>query len=150
MAYTAPTFVNDNTPAINATNLNNLVQAVENLTVPNGGTGNSSFTEGSILIGDGADPITEISGTGAVYATTSGDPQFGTLPVSCGGTGVTTLEQLKANLGLANAGFVIQSTAPSVTTVLWIDTTNGTLKYYNGSNWIPCVGVYGQPTVVGE
>ena len=150
MAYTAPTFVNDNTPAINATNLNNLAKAVESLGVENGGTGNSSFTEGAILVGDGTDPVTEVYGSGALYATTQGDPQFGTLPVSCGGTGATTLEQFKANLGLTNAGFVIQNSAPSVTTVLWIDTTNGTIKYYNGSSWIPCVGVYGQPTVVGE
>lgn len=150
MAYTAPTFVNNNTPAINATNLNNLAKAVESLGVENGGTGNGSFTEGAILLGDGTDPVAELSGSGAVYATTSGDPQFGTLPVSCGGTGATTLDQLKTNLGLSNAGFVIQDSAPSVTTVLWIDTTNGTLKYYNGANWIPIVGVYGQPTVVGE
>lgn len=145
MAYTAPTFVNDNTPAINATNLNNLVQAVENLTVPNGGTGNSSFTEGAILVGDGADPITEISGTGAVYATTSGEPQFGTLPVSCGGTGATTYEQLKSNLGLSNAGFVPSETPPSSTNVLWINTTNGTMNWYNGTDWTPIVGVYGAP-----
>ncbi len=143
MAYTAPTFVNDNTPAINATNLNNLAKAVESLGVENGGTGNSSFTEGAILVGDGTDPVSEVYGSGALYATTQGDPQFGTLPVSCGGTGATTLEQFKANLGLTNAGFVIQNSAPSVTTVLWIDTTNGTLKYYNGTSWIPIVGVYG-------
>lgn len=143
MAYTAPTFVNDNTPAINATNLNNLAKAVESLGVENGGTGNSSFTEGAILVGDGTDPVAEVYGSGALYATTQGDPQFGTLPVSCGGTGATTLEQFKANLGLTNAGFVIQNSAPSVTTVLWIDTTNGTIKYYNGTSWIPIVGVYG-------
>lgn len=143
MAYTAPTFVNNNTPAINATNLNNLAKAVESLGVENGGTGNGSFTEGAILLGDGTDPVAELSGSGAVYATEEGDPQFGTLPVSCGGTGATSLEQLKTNMGLANAGFVIQANAPSVTTVLWIDTNNRTLKYYDGTNWIPVVGVYG-------
>lgn len=143
MAYTAPTFKNNNTPALNATNMNNLARAVQNLTVPNGGTGSTSFTSGAILVGDGANPIDEIVGTGAVYATSSGSPQFGTLPISCGGTGATTAEQLRANLGLTNAGFVVQSSAPSSTNILWIDTTNGTLKYYNGSNWIPIVGTYG-------
>ena len=150
MAYTNPNFQNNNTPAINATNLNNLANAVQNLGVENGGTGKTSITSGAIVKGNGTSAVGEVIGTGALYATTSGSPQFGTLPVSCGGTGVATLDQLKANLGLANAGFVIQSTAPSVTTVLWIDTTNGTLKYYNGTNWIPVVGVYGQPTIVGE
>lgn len=143
MAYTAPTFVNNNTPAINATNLNNLAKAVESLGVENGGTGNASFADGAILLGDGTNPIDELTGTGAVFATQSGSPQMGTLPVSCGGTGATTIAQLKENLGLTNAGFVIQSTAPSITTVLWIDTNNGTMKYYNGSNWIPIVGTYG-------
>lgn len=143
MAYTAPTFVNDNTPAINATNLNNLAKAVESLGVENGGTGNGSFTEGAILLGDGTDPVAELSGSGAVYATTSGDPQYGTLPVSCGGTGVVTLDALKTAMGLENAGFVVSDTAPESTTVLWIDTNNRTLKYYDGTNWIPVVGVYG-------
>lgn len=143
MAYTAPTFVNNNTPAINATNLNNLAKAVEGAVVANGGTGKTSFTEGAVLVGDGTDPIDELVGNGALYSPTSGNPQYGTLPVNCGGTGVTTLEQLKTNMGLANAGFVIQANAPSVTTVLWIDINNRTLKYYDGTNWIPVVGVYG-------
>lgn len=141
--YVAPTYINDNPPAINETNMNNLCKAVESLTVPNGGTGANSFTDGAILVGAGTDPIDELTGSGAVFATTNGEPQFGTLPVSCGGTGATKLQQLKTNLGLDNAGFVIQNTAPSVTTVLWIDTSNGTLKYYNGANWIPIVGTYG-------
>ena len=143
MAYTAPTFVNNNTPAINATNLNNLAKAVEGAVVANGGTGKTSFTEGAVLVGDGADPIDELVGTGALYSPTSGNPQYGTLPVSCGGTGVVTLDALKTAMGLENAGFVVSDTAPESTTVLWIDTNNGTLKYYDGTNWIPVVGVYG-------
>lgn len=143
MAYINPNFQNNNTPAINATNLNNLANAVQLLGVENGGTGKTSITSGAIVTGNGTGSVNELSGTGAVYATQNGSPQFGTLPVSCGGTGVLTLDALKTAMGLSNAGFVIQNTAPSITTVLWIDTTNGTLKYYNGTNWIPIVGTYG-------
>lgn len=143
MAYTAPTFVNNNTPAINAQNLNDLAGAVQLLTVPNGGTGRNNLYAGSILLGNGTDPVLRLSGTGAVYATTYGSPTFGTLPVSCGGTGATTMEQLKSSMGLTNAGFVAQASPPSDTSVLWINTTNNTMNYFNGTNWIPIVGVYG-------
>lgn len=143
MAYTNPNFQNNNTPAINATNLNNLANAVQNLTVPNGGTGKESITSGALVKGNGTGAVGEVIGTGALYSETSGNPQFGTLPVNCGGTGVVTLDALKDAMGLANAGFVIRDTSPSITTVLWIDTTNSTLKYYNGTNWIPIRGVFG-------
>lgn len=38
----------------------------------------------------------------------------------------------------ASAPFIAQSSAPSNTKTLWIDTTAGTggLKYYNGSAWV--------------
>ena len=143
MAYTNPNFRNNNTPAINATNLNNLANAVQLLGTENGGTGKNSITSGAIVTGNGTGAVNELSGTGAVYATQIGSPQFGTLPVSCGGTGVVTLDALKSAMGLSNAGFVIQSSAPSSTNLLWIDTTNSTLKYYNGSSWIPIRGVFG-------
>ena len=143
MAYTNPNFINNSTPAINATNLNNLANAVQNLTVPNGGTGKNSITSGALVKGNGTGAVGEVSGTGALYSQTSGNPQFGTLPVNCGGTGTVTLDALKENMGLTNAGFVISDTAPSITTVLWIDSDNSTLKYYNGTNWIPIRGVYG-------
>ena len=142
MAYTNPNFQNNNTPAINATNLNNLANAVQNLTVPNGGTGKNSITSGALVKGNGTSAVGEVIGTGAVYATTSGSPQFGTLPVNCGGTGVVTLDAFKEALGLTNAGFVVSDTAPQVTTVLWIDSTNSTMKYYNGTSWVAIRGVY--------
>lgn len=142
MAYTNPNFQNNNTPAINATNLNNLANAVQNLGVENGGTGKSSITYGALVKGNGTSAVGEVVGTGALYSETSGSPQFGTLPVSCGGTGSVTLDALKESMGLSNAGFVISDTAPSVTTVLWIDSTNSTMKYYNGETWVAIRGVY--------
>lgn len=58
--------------------------------VPHGGTGQKTFTAGALLKGNGTGAVGMVSGTGAVYATTSGDPKFGTLPVSMGGTGKTS------------------------------------------------------------
>ena len=143
MAYTNPNFQNNDTPAINATNLNNLANAVQNLGVENGGTGNNTFTSGALLKGNGTNAVGEVIGTGALYSSTSGNPQFGTLPVNCGGTGAVTLDALKENMGLANAGIVISETEPEVTTVLWINPTNGVAKYYYNNAWNAIVGVYG-------
>lgn len=142
MAYTNPNFQNNNTPAINATNLNNLANAVQNLTVPNGGTGKTSITSGALVKGNGANAVGEVIGTGALYSETSGSPQFGTLPVNCGGTGVVTLDALKSAMGLANAGFVVSDTEPQDTTVLWIDSTNRTMNYHDGTSWVAIRGVY--------
>ena len=62
------------------------------LGVARGGTGKGTFTSGAILKGAGTSAVAEITGTGALYATTSGSPAFGTLPVSCGGTGNTAVD----------------------------------------------------------
>lgn len=142
MAYTNPNFQNNNTPAINATNLNNLANAVQNLGVENGGTGKAAFTSGALLKGNGTNAVGEVIGTGALYSPTSGNPQFGTLPVNCGGTGAVTLDALKENMGLANAGFVISDTEPEVTTVLWINPTTRTLSFYYNGYWVLVRGVY--------
>lgn len=138
MAYTAPTFVNDSAPALNANNMNDLAQNVEKLQVANGGTGRQTFTSGAILTGNGTNPVGQLTGTGAVYATSNGNPTMGTLPVSCGGTGATSLDALRTALGF----FVVQASAPSDTTKLWINSTNSTMNYYNGSSWVAILGVF--------
>lgn len=142
MAYTNPNFQNNNTPAINATNLNNLANAVQNLGVENGGTGKNSITSGALVKGNGTSAVGEVVGTGALYSATSGNPQFGTLPVNCGGTGVITYDALKEELGLTKAGFVVSTSAPSNTNVLWINSSNNTMNYHNGSGWVAIRGVY--------
>jgi hypothetical protein len=137
--YVAPTFVNNNAPALNADNMNNLAQAVQRLGVANGGTGATEITEGAIVIGNGTDTIEELSGTGAVYATTYGQPEFGTLPPSCGGTGLTSLASLRANLGLIQ----IRGTAPTDTNSLWIRPSDNTLHYYYKGEWRTISGTFG-------
>ena len=142
MAYNNPNFRDNTTPALSAENMNNLANAVALLSTANGGTGRATLASGAILYGDGTNAVGQLVGTGAVYATASGSPTFGTLPVSCGGTGVTSLPTLKATLGLTNAGFVVQSSQPSDTTVLWINSDNRTMNYYDGSNWVAIRGVF--------
>jgi len=144
MPYTNPQWVNDAEPAIDAENLNSISNTLEQVPVSNGGTGKSSFTAGCLLEGNGTGAFLEVSGSGALYSPSAGDPRFGTLPVNCGGTGVTTLTSLKSALGLAKAGWVAQNSAPTDTNVLWIDTANrSVIKYHNGSTWVACAGVFG-------
>ncbi len=57
--------------------------------VAHGGTGRTTLTSGAVLLGNGSNAIAQKTGTGAFYASTSGDPKFGTLPIAQGGTGRT-------------------------------------------------------------
>lgn len=143
MPYSNPNWVNGGVPAIDQDNLNDISNTLELVPVENGGTGVNTITSGAIVEGNGTGAVQELLGTGAIYATTSGAPQYGTLPVSCGGTGVTTLSQLKTNMGLSNAGWVAQGTAPGDTSLLWIDTANGNiLKFWDGSAWEAVAGTF--------
>lgn len=137
--YVAPTFVNNNAPALNADNMNNLAKAVQKLGVANGGTGKTSITDGAIVVGNGTDAVDELTGTGALYATTNKNPQFGTLPASCGGTGVTSLAQLRATINLIQ----IRGDAPNDTNCLWINPNDNTLNYYYNGSWRKTLGVFG-------
>lgn len=143
MTYANPGWTDGAAPAISAENLNNISDTLETVPVANGGTGRATLSSGAILKGDGTNAVGQITGTGALYAATSGNPQMGTLPVSCGGTGVTSLDALKNALGLANGGFVASATAPDDTTKLWIDTGNSNIMkfYYNGA-WTPIAGTF--------
>ena len=69
-----------------------------------GGTGRTSLTMNAVLTGNGGNGsqcnLIETT-SGAFYATSSGGAaQFGTLPVAQGGTGVTTLDDLKTSIGM--------------------------------------------------
>jgi len=64
-----------------------------------GGTGISSPTSGGLIKANGANACSVVRGTGALYSPSAGNPQFGTLPVSMGGTGVTNLDALRNLVG---------------------------------------------------
>lgn len=63
-----------------------------------------AITAGSVVIGDATNGVKGINGTGALYATTSGAPSFGTLPISAGGTGATTAAAARTNLDVYSKG----------------------------------------------
>lgn len=87
--------------------------------VARGGTGKSSVTSGAILKGNGTSALAEISGTGALYATTKNSPAFGTLPISCGGTGMTEAPSMLTNLASTTpASPLAANPRPGVTGVL--------------------------------
>lgn len=70
--------------------------------VSKGGTGAESFTEGSILSGNGSSTFTELLGIGALFASEEGKPNFGTLPVNLGGTGATDAANARKNIAAAS------------------------------------------------
>ena len=92
-----------------------------------GGTGNSSLTANAVLTGNGTSAINQVSTSpGALYATTAGGaPSFGTLPVSCGGTGATTASNALSNLGLT-------ATAAELNTLDGITASVTELNYTDG------------------
>lgn len=63
-----------------------------------GGTGVSNPKAGGLLKAKGAEACESLLGVGALYSEESGNPIFGTLPVTMGGTGVTSLESLSEQL----------------------------------------------------
>lgn len=86
-------------------------------TVAQGGTGHNSLTVNALLIGNGTNAVkmveiaagqvvignsengvTGLQGTGALFAATAGAPQFGTLPISVGGTGAINAAGARTNL----------------------------------------------------
>ena len=73
-----------------------------NATIPvnKGGTGQTTFNSGGILRGNGTSVITSILGVGALFAETSGSPEFGVLPASCGGTGYDNIDDFKNSLNI--------------------------------------------------
>lgn len=68
------------------------------LTPQRGGTGVSNPKAGGLLKAKGAEACESLLGVGALYSENSGSPAFGTLPVTMGGTGVTSLESLSEQL----------------------------------------------------
>lgn len=70
--------------------------------VAHGGTGRTTLTSGAVLLGNGSNAVGMKTGTGAFYASTSGDPKFGTLPIAQGGTGRTDNGTFKNSTGDIN------------------------------------------------
>lgn len=91
------------------------------LPITGGGTGKTSITANAMIIGNGQSPVNEIiPASGALYATAAGaTPTFGTLPISQGGTGLTSSPSMLINLASTTAANVMAaSPRPGVTGIL--------------------------------
>lgn len=80
-----------------------------------------AIAAGSVVVGDAANGIKGVNGTGALFATTSGAPSFGTLPLSAGGTGATTAAAARTNLDVYSKTEV-NSKIDEVTTLVYSTT----------------------------
>lgn len=71
-----------------------------------GGEGNTvraiAIDAGALVIGNEENGIAGLVGTGALHATESGAPKFGTLPITAGGTGATNADAARSNLDVYN------------------------------------------------
>ena len=134
---------------------------LKNMTVAvaQGGTGHDTLTVNALLVGNGTEAVKMIEiaagslvvgnaengvaglqGTGALYAATAGAPQFGTLPLSVGGTGATNAAMARTNLDVYSKAEtddqISESTSVAYTTTLsagnWI--LNGDMYTQTYSN----------------
>lgn len=128
-------------------------------TVAQGGTGHSNLTVNALLVGNGTEAVKMVEiaagslvignaengvaglqGTGALYSATAGAPQFGTLPLSVGGTGATNAAGARTNLDVYSKvetdEQISESTSVAYTTTLsagnWI--LNGDMYTQTYSN----------------
>lgn len=72
-----------------------------------GGTGLSAPAVGGLLKGNGSSTMGVVRGTGALYSQNYGEPIFGTLPISMGGTGQTTLSGLTQALAAGGLAKIV-------------------------------------------
>lgn len=104
-----------------ARNAMGLGNSTSQLAVANGGTGKTTHTSNSVIVGNGNSAVKNIaSAKGAFHSTGSGnEPQFGTLPIDEGGTGLTANPSMLVNLASGSADTVLKaSPRPGVTGVL--------------------------------
>ena len=71
------------------------------LPMSRGGTGISNPSEGAIFKAGDDEAMIAMLGVGAIFAEISGEPQFGVLPVSAGGTGGSTAADARDGIGAA-------------------------------------------------
>lgn len=128
-------------------------------TVAQGGTGHNNLTVNALLVGNGTEAVkmveiaagslvignaengvSGLQGTGALYSATAGAPQFGTLPLSVGGTGATNAAGARTNLDVYSKeetdDQISESTSVAYTTTLAANawTLNGDMYTQTYSN----------------
>ena len=65
-----------------------------------GGTGLTTVPTGALLLGNLTGAMKTLVGAGALFSSEEGSPEFGILPVACGGLGVDNLDDFKQALNI--------------------------------------------------
>lgn len=99
-----------------------------------------AIAQGSLIIGDTTNGASGLAGVGALYASVSGTPTFGTLPINMGGTGATNAAGARTNLDVYSKAEtdeqISESTSVAYTTTLAANgwTLNGDMYTQTYSN----------------
>lgn len=93
-----------------------------------------AIADGSLMVGNTENGVAGLNGTGALYASTLGAPQFGTLPITAGGTGATSAAAARTNLDVYSKKEVGEK-VDEVTTLAYTTTLAV-------SNWVASEDLY--------
>ena len=157
--FLTPSWVNGTSPAINATNLLSMGQAIEIAEHPYGVCSSAANTVAKTVSIDysstlslftgltvrvkftnantAANPTLNVNGTGAKAIMAHGTQAAGSGAWDSGSVVIFTYDGTYWQISGSSQSspFYVGTTAPSDTTKLWIDTVNG-LKYWDGSAWV--------------
>lgn len=146
-SYVAPTFVNDASPALNASEMNAIAQTLQKVPVANGGTGATTAAEARTNLGITPANIGALASTGGTVSgslSITGTLTVGTygtiVPVTAGGTGASSVAGARNALGLGNTdgalpienGGTGQTSAAAARNALGLGNTTGALPIANG------------------
>lgn len=93
-----------------------------------------SLDDGGVVIGDGANGLDSLLGTGVLYAAVSGAPQFGVAPISVGGTGADNAATARSNLDVYSKT-ESDAAVSNATTVQYTTTLNADGWVSSGENY---------------
>ena len=152
--YAAPTFVDDTSPALDASEMNAIAKTVELVSIANGGTGATSAGDARTALGITPANIGALAASGGNITgnlSVAGSLTVGsyatTVPITAGGTGATTVEGARNALGLGNTGGALP-VANGGTGATTVDAARNALGLGNTSGALPIAnGGTGQTTV---
>ena len=103
--YTNPHWVNNSNPAINATEMNAISDALEKVPIANGGTNATNAADARTNLGITLANLGAVAANGGEasnFRVNSWNANTAVLPVANGGTGANTAAGARTNLGINN------------------------------------------------